>query len=254
VSGRLAGKVALVTGAASGIGAATVEAMRREGAIVIGTDVDAAWIAAGAAESAAAGDLRWALDVTRERDWSSVFDRAAAGVGVPDVLVNNAGVIPEIVAIARTTLDEWRRVMAVNLDGTFLGVAEAMRRMTGRGGAIVNVSSVAGLVGMPFNGAYGPSKAGVLMLTKGAALEGARLDPPIRVNAVHPGYIGTPMTESISGTLGAGRFERRVGEVVPMRRLGAARDVADAIVYLASDEARFVTGSSLVVDGGYTAQ
>ncbi len=253
MSARLAGRIALVTGAASGIGAATVEAMLREGAVVIGTDVNDAWIAR-AAHDADDRLHRWRLDVTREEDWAQAFDRAAAGIGVPDVLVNNAGVMPAIVSLAETRLEEWRRVMAVNLDGVFIGLAEAMRRMAGRGGAIVNVSSVAGLVGMPFNGAYGPSKAGVLLLTKGAALEGARLDPPIRVNAVHPGYIRTEMTGAISDVLGADRFDRRVRQTVPLGRMGDARDVADAIVYLASDEARFVTGTSLVVDGGWTAQ
>lgn len=257
MSGRLAGKLAIVTGAASGIGAATVAAMQGEGAIVVGTDVNDAWIAASGAVETEAGRIavrRLRLDVTQEKDWSAVFERVSNEIGVPDVLVNNAGVMPEIVSLAKTSLAEWRRVMAVNLDGGFLGVAEAMRRMTGRGGAVVNVSSVAGLVGMPFTGAYGPSKAGVLMLTKGAALEGARLNPPIRVNAVHPGYIRTEMTGAISEELGAERFDRRVRETVPLKHLGEARDVADAIVYLASDEARFVTGTSLVVDGGWTAQ
>src|SRR5690606_16911513 len=148
VSGRLAGKIALVTGAASGIGAATVAAMQGEGAIVVGTDVNDAWIAASVAVETEAQRIavrRLRLDVTQEKDWSAVFERVSNEIGVPDVLVNNAGVMPEIVSLAKTSLAEWRRVMAVNLDGAFLGVAEAMRRMTGRGGAIVNLSSVAGL-------------------------------------------------------------------------------------------------------------
>lgn len=123
-----------------------------------------------------------------------------------------------------------------------------------RGGAIVNVSSVAGLVGMPLNGAYSPSKAGVLLLTKCAALEGAALTPPIRVNAVHPGYIRTDMTDAISDTLGNERFERRVRKTVPLKHLGEAADIAEAIVFLACEQSKFMTGSSVVVDGGWTAQ
>jgi NAD(P)-dependent dehydrogenase (short-subunit alcohol dehydrogenase family) len=144
--------------------------------------------------------------------------------------------------------------MAVNLDGAFLGVKHAIRAMTGRGGAIVNVSSVAGLIGAPLNGAYSPAKAGVLLLTKSAALECAQLRPPIRVNAVHPGYIRTDMTGSISGTLGAERFERRVRNTVPLGHMGEPADIAEAIVFLACDQSRFATGSSLVIDGGWTAQ
>ncbi|HYF61115.1 MAG TPA: SDR family NAD(P)-dependent oxidoreductase, partial [Burkholderiaceae bacterium] len=223
MSGRLAGRVAVVTGGASGIGAATVALMLREGARVVATDVDARGGAASI--DALAPELRGAatfmpLDVTDEDAWEATFARVAREVGPPDVVVNNAGVMPEIVTLTRTSLAEWRRVTAVNLDGTFLGVKHAMLAMAGRGGSIVNVSSIAGLVGMPFNGAYGPSKAAVAMLTKGAALEGARSDPPIRVNAVHPGYIRTDMTGAIADVLGAERFGQRVRSVVPLRRMG----------------------------------
>ncbi|MBE0594498.1 MAG: SDR family oxidoreductase, partial [Gemmatimonadales bacterium] len=174
--------------------------------------------------------------------------------GPPDVLVNNAGVAPLLVPLAQTSLEEWRRVISVNLDGVFLGVKHGIRAMTGRGGAIVNVSSVAGLIGAPLNGAYSPAKAGVLLLTKSAALEGASLKPPIRVNAVHPGYIRTDMTGSISDTLGVERFERRVRRTVPLGHMGEPGDIAEAIVYLASEQSRYMTGASLVVDGGWTAQ
>jgi 3(or 17)beta-hydroxysteroid dehydrogenase len=252
---HLAGKVALVTGAASGIGAATVEALLREGAFVMATDVDAT---AGAAmltrTEAAAGRLAFVRqDVTREADWQTAVEAAAARFGAIDVLVNNAGIAPPHKSLAQTTLAEWRRVIEVNLDGVFLGVRQAFLAMAGRGGSIVNVSSVAGMVGMPMTGAYGASKAGVLLLTKGAALEGAHLSPPIRVNAVHPGYITTPMTGSIEDTLGAERFERRVRATVPLAHMGDARDVAEAIAFLAGGRSKFTTGSSLVIDGGWTA-
>ena len=256
MSRRLQDKVALVTGAASGIGAATVAMMLNEGARVVASDIDAEHGQQLMHRLSAHGaNLRFMRhDVTSEASWETLGTVCRTEFGPLDVVVNNAGVIPELVPLARTSLDEWRRVMAVNLDGVFLGVRFALREMAGRGGAVVNLSSVAGLVGMPLNGAYGPSKAGVLMLTKCAALEGAHGEHPIRVNAVHPGYIRTAMTDSISDTLGGQRFEQRVARTVPLKRLGEASDIAEAIVYLASDASRFMTGSSVVVDGGWTAQ
>lgn len=256
MAGRLDGKVALVTGAASGIGAATVQKMLVEGAVVMATDIDEARGVAQVSKLSSEGHMvRFAaLDVTQEAAWSRVLAACRDAYGPIDVLVNNAGVIPALVPLTETSLEEWRRVMAINLDGVFLGVKHAMREMSGRGGSIVNLSSVAGLVGMPLNGAYSPAKAGVLLLTKCAALEGAREQFPIRVNAVHPGYIRTEMTQAITATLGAERFERRVSQTVPLKRMGDPEDVAEAIVYLASDASRFMTGSSLVIDGGWTAQ
>ncbi len=257
MSGRLDGKVVLLTGAASGIGAATTELMLGEGARVVATDVDVARGEALVARLSAQAPGRIVflrLDVAQEAQWEAALAQAAARFAPIDVLVNNAGVAPALVPLAQTTLDEWRRVMSINLDGAFLGVKHAIRAMTGRGGAIVNVSSVAGLVGMPLNGAYSPAKAGVLLLTKCAALECAQMDPPIRVNAVHPGYIRTDMVGATSDTLGAERFERRVRKTVPLKRLGDAQDIAEAIVFLASTQSKFTTGSSLVVDGGWTAQ
>src|SRR5690606_6666798 len=215
-------------------------------ALPISTDVDPARGQAQVSRLAALhpGRIEFLrLDVTQEAEWESAFAHAAARHGPPDVLVNNAGVAPLLVPLAQTSLEEWRRVISVNLDGVFLGVKHAIRAMTGRGGAIVNVSSVAGLVGAPLNGAYSPAKAGVLLLTKSAALEGASLDPPIRVNAVHPGYIRTDMTGSISDTLGAQRFERRIQRTVPLGHMGEPVDIAEAIVYLACEQSRYMTGA-----------
>jgi 3(or 17)beta-hydroxysteroid dehydrogenase len=252
---HLAGRVALVTGAASGIGAATVAALLREGASVMATDVDAG---AGEALVLRLGGVEGRVgfvrhDVADEAAWQAAVAATEARFGPLDVLVNNAGIAPPLKTLATTTLDEWRRVNAVNLDGVFLGVREAFRAMARRGGSIVNVSSVAGLVGMPLTGAYGPSKAGVLLLTKAAALEGAHQAPPIRVNAVHPGYIRTAMTGGLSDVLGAERFERRVRATVPLEHMGDAGDIAEAIAFLAGGRSKFTTGSSLVVDGGWTA-
>lgn len=257
MTGRLQGKVGLVTGAASGIGAAAVESMLGEGGLVAATDIDTARRAALLARLAHFGAERLLflrLDVTQEADWEDAMAQTSACLGPVDILVNCAGVIPQLVPLTETSLEEWRRVMSINLDGTFLGVKHAMRAMAGRGGSIVNISSVAGLVGMPLNGAYSPAKAGVALLTKCAALEGAQDAFPIRVNAVHPGYIRTGMTDAISATLGGDRFDRRVRKTVPLKRLGDVVDIAEAIVFLASDQSKFTTGASLVVDGGWTAQ
>jgi len=257
MSGLVQGKVVIVTGAASGIGSATARLLLAEGAKVMVTDIDIKRGAALAFELDALypGCVQFfSQDVADEEQWVKVIDAAERAFGPLDVLVNNAGVLPALVGLAETTLEEWRRVMSVNLDGVFLGVKHAFRTMSSRGGAIVNLSSVAGLVGMPLTGAYSPSKGGVLLLTKAAALEGAKFERPIRVNAVHPGYIGTDMTTGIADILGAERFDRRVKQVVPLKALGAPEQVAEAVVFLASDKSKFTTGSSLVVDGGWTAQ
>jgi 3(or 17)beta-hydroxysteroid dehydrogenase len=257
MSGLLQDRSVVVTGAASGIGSATTRLLLGEGAKVLATDIDdkRGEILVRELDSLFPKRVRFLRhDVTQEHAWIRALDEAETSFGRLDVLVNNAGVLPALVGLADTSLDEWRRVMSVNLDGVFLGVKHAFRKMNGRSGAIVNVSSVAGLVGMPLTGAYAPSKGGVLLLTKAAALEGAKFEPPVRVNAVHPGYIQTDMTAGIADILGEDRFERRVKQVVPLKALGAPEQVAEAIVFLASDKSKFTTGSSLVVDGGWTAQ
>jgi 3(or 17)beta-hydroxysteroid dehydrogenase len=257
MSGLLHDRSVVVTGAASGIGLATTRLLLGEGAKVLATDIDEkrGEILVRELDSSFPKRVRFLRhDVTQEDAWIRTLDEAESSFGRLDVLVNNAGVLPALVGLAETSLEEWRRVMSVNLDGVFLGVKHAFRQMNGRGGAIVNVSSVAGLVGMPLTGAYAPSKGGVLLLTKAAALEGAKFEPPVRVNAVHPGYIQTDMTAGIADVLGEDRFERRVRQVVPLKALGSPQQVAEAIVFLASDKSKFTTGSSLVIDGGWTAQ
>lgn len=257
MSGLMRDRSVIVTGAASGIGSATVRLFLAEGAKVLATDIDDNRGDALARElkGSFADRIRFLRhDVAKEEDWLRAFENAGSSFGPPDALVNNAGVLPALVGLADTSIEEWRRVMSVNLDGVFLGVKHAFRAMSDHGGAIVNVSSVAGLVGMPLTGAYAPSKGGVLLLTKAAALEGAKFERPVRVNAVHPGYIRTDMTAGIADILGDARFDRRVKQVVPLRALGAPEQVAEAIVFLASDKSKFTTGSSLVVDGGWTAQ
>jgi 3(or 17)beta-hydroxysteroid dehydrogenase len=251
-AGKLAGKVALVTGAAGGIGAATTRLFAREGARVAASDLDETRGRALVEELPDGLFLRH--DVTDEDAWRETVAAVLGWAGALDVLVNNAGVMPALQPLEDTSLSEWRRVTAVNLDGVFLGLKHGIRAMKGRGGAIVNVSSIMGLVGAPIVGAYGASKGAVRTLTKSAAIECAHFKHRIRVNSVHPGYIDTEMTAGVAAPLGGERALARFARSTPLDRLGRAEDIAAAILYLASDDAAFVTGAELVVDGGYTAR
>lgn len=252
--GRLEGKRALVTGAAMGIGRAVAAAFAAEGAWVLATDL-AAEAPAGLGEEL--GE-RWAwaaLDVTDEAAWAAAVARARAEAGGLDVLVNNAGVVIDR-PLVETSLAEWRRLMAVNLDGVFLGTRAAIPAIAeAGGGAVVNLSSVYGLVGGPGLAAYAASKGGVRLLTKVAALECAAERNGVRVCSVHPGFVETPMVATALEAAASPEAARRALERLhPLGRLAAPAEVAAAVVYLASDEARFVTGAELVVDGGLTAR
>ena len=254
MAGRVEGKVALVTGAASGLGKAAAAMLVREGARVALTDRNEAGVreVAGAlGESARA----WALDVTKEADWERVVDEVVATFGRLDVVVNNAGIgiSKDIEALS---LEEWRLVHSVNLDGVFLGCKHAIRgmRQSGAKGSIINISSVAGLVGVDSLPAYCSSKAGVRLLTKSVALHCARKGYGIRCNSVHPTFIETPMVDdlaSLTGDMAAGKA--RLARMIPLGRIGEPDDIAYAVLYLASDESKLMTGSELVVDGGTTA-
>jgi 3(or 17)beta-hydroxysteroid dehydrogenase len=252
--GRVAGKIAIVTGAASGIGRACAEHLAREGAQVIGVDRDAE---AGARVAAALGPPHRvvALDVTDEAGWARLVAEAVAEAGRLDVLVNAAG-IGLLGDIEQASLADFRRMYAVNVEGVFLGcraVFAAMRQ--GGGGSIVNVSSVAGLVGDPNLPGYCASKGAVRLLSKSIALHGARRGANVRCNSVHPSFIDTPMVDGLVRALGDPVQARATLErAAPLGRLGHVDDVAHLVVYLASDEARFVTGAELVVDGGLTAR
>jgi 3(or 17)beta-hydroxysteroid dehydrogenase len=253
VLGRVNGKVALITGGASGIGLATARLFVDEGAKVVLTDRDKA---AAAAALAALGERAkfHLLDVTREDHWIAVTDAVAAEFGRIDVLVNSAGVAL-LKDIEATTLDDWRALMAVNLDGTFLGCKHAVRIMKERsGGSIVNISSVAGLIGNGNLAAYSASKGGVRLLTKSVALHCARKGYNIRCNSVHPSFVETPMLRAM---IAAGRdpakIEANYVNAAPLGRLAQPIEVARTILFLASDESAFTTGAELVVDGGLTA-
>ncbi len=249
----LEGKVALITGAASGIGAEAARLLAAHGAKIVAADLDEAGARRSARET---GGLAIAMDVASEDDWARAIAETLATLGKLDILVNCAGI--ELVrSIAETTLQDWRRVMSVNLDGVFLGTRAAIAAMGNRGGSIVNISSVAGINGFSRQAAYCASKGGVRLLTKASAVECAEAGLGIRVNSIHPGIIDTPMARQILGSVDAARrpeIEARWKQLHPMGRLGSAMDVAHCILFLAGDASAFVTGTELIVDGGLTAR
>jgi NAD(P)-dependent dehydrogenase (short-subunit alcohol dehydrogenase family) len=247
---RVAGKVALISGAARGQGAAEARMFAREGAAVVLGDVLVEQGEQVAREIAAAGGdaVFVPLDVTREADWTAAVALAEERFGRLDILVNNAGILgrPGILA---TTLEQWQHVVAVNQTGPFLGMRAAIPAMRrAGGGSIVNISSALATVGYGESASYTAAKGALTALTRTVAVELAR--EGIRVNVVHPGVIDTPMVDDAMGDDEAARAAQL--EVAPMRRIGRAEEVAAAVLYLASDEASFVTGAIVPVDGGLT--
>ncbi len=248
---RLEGRVALVTGAASGIGAATAVRLAQEGAAVLLTDVQD-----GPGEKQAAGirddggTARYThLDVTSEADWAAALRVAGTELGGVDILVNNAG-MGDLAAIEDTSLADWQRTMAVDSTGVFLGMRTAAALLAASEHAsVVNISSIFGASGgFGTSPAYHAAKGAVRTLTKNVALHWA--DRGIRVNSIHPGFIDTPILDGTKGT----EFETAILDLTPMRRLGRPEDVAAGVAYLAGDDAAFVTGAELYIDGGYMAR
>ena len=254
MTGRVAGKVAIITGGASGLGAESARRLAKEGACVVLTDLAAEAGQTLADEIAGAGGRArfMAHDVTDEAAWARVVAGTREAFGRIDVLVNNAG-IGEGEPFLESTLAGWRKVLGVNLDGVYLGMRAVAPEMAATGGgSIINISSILGLVGFPGATAYCAAKGGVRLLTKATALELAPLG--IRVNSVHPGFIETPM---VANSLLASENGNEMKEMLISRhalgRLGVPREIGDGVVFLASDESSFMTGSELVIDGGYTA-
>jgi NAD(P)-dependent dehydrogenase (short-subunit alcohol dehydrogenase family) len=251
------GKSVVITGGALGIGRACALKFAEEGAAVAVTDVDVNKGSIVAEEiRGRGGDAVFVEhDVADEAGWERVMRTVIERYKKLDVLVNNAGV-----ALAKdiehTTLEEWRWLMSINLEGVFLGTKHAIQTMKANGsGSIVNLSSIEGLVGDPNLAAYNASKGGVRLLTKSAALYCAKAGYNIRVNSVHPGYIWTPMVENFlksQGDVAQGR--KLLDSLHPIGHVGEPDDIAYGVLYLASDESKFVTGTELVIDGGYTAQ
>jgi NAD(P)-dependent dehydrogenase (short-subunit alcohol dehydrogenase family) len=253
--GRLSGKIALVTGGASvpGLGSATAIRFAQEGATVFVTDLDGAGAQKVAQAICAAGGAATGLmhDVTSQDDWDRVFSAIEAAHGRLDVLVNNAG-IAVLKMFAELSWEDWQRQNSVNLDSVFHGTARAvsLMRRTGTQGSIINISSIGGIVGVPACSAYAAAKGGVRMFSRTVAIECAREN--IRVNSVHPGMIMTNMMGGAQ-TDNADNYDG-LTESIPMGRLGDPDDIANMNLFLASDEARYITGAEFVVDGGMTAQ
>jgi NAD(P)-dependent dehydrogenase (short-subunit alcohol dehydrogenase family) len=239
---RLAQKVVLITGAAGAVGRAVAAAVRREGGTAFATDL------------AGRPDIDHPLDVTSEDDWRRGLAAVDRAHGRLDGLVNAAGIVL-LANVEDTDYAQWRRVLAVNLDGTFLGCRHALPLLRRTGGAIVNLSSISGIVGGHNLAAYNASKGGVRLLTKSVALHGARLKPPVRCNSVHPAFLEGPMVEDILAQTGRPEVARgQLARDIPLGRLGEPAEVAELCVYLLSDESRFVTGAEFAIDGGLTAR
>lgn len=258
---RVAGKIALVTGAAQGLGEAIAHMLAREGARVAVTDINAN----GAAEVAASinaerPDTALALphDVTKEEDWVRVLAETERAFGGLHVLVNNAG-IGLTKDLEQITLEEWRRVHAIDLDGVFLGCKHAIAVMaktakeTGLGGSIVNISSISGIVAGHNMAAYNSAKAAVRHLSKSVALYCAKKGFDIRSNSVHPVFVATPILDPLVARYGKEEAYAKLARQIPLGRIGEPDDIAYAVLYLASDESKFVTGAELKVDGGISA-
>ena len=238
---RLKGKTIFVTGAAGTVGAAVAQAVRKQGGIAVTSDL-------------AGLKADHLLDVASESDWQRAIAEIARKHDHLDGLVNAAG-LALLGNIEDTDFASWRKILSVNLDGTFLGCKYALPLLKVKGGTIVNLSSVLGLVGGQNFLAYNASKGGVRLLTKSVALHGARLDPQVRCNSIHPAFLEGPMVDDIlEHTEHPDGARARITRDIPLGRFGTAAEVADMCVYLLSDESRFVTGAEFVIDGGLTAR
>jgi NAD(P)-dependent dehydrogenase (short-subunit alcohol dehydrogenase family) len=254
---RVEGKVVIVTGGALGIGRATCVLLAQEGARVAVTDVldDAGAKVVGEIKAQGGSARYWHLDVSKEKQVARVFREVAKSFGGIDVLVSNAGIAGVNKPTHEVTEREWDRVITVNVKGVFFGTKHAIPYMRKRGGgSIINLSSIYGIIGAPDLPPYHASKGAVRLMTKTDALSYAREN--IRVNSVHPGYIWTPLVANLAGRSPQKQraLRKRLGSLHPVGHVGEPDDVAYGILYLASDESKFVTGSELVIDGGYTAR
>jgi len=248
---RLTNKVAIVTGAAGGMGKAIALLFAREGAKIMATDIQEDklkdWVSAARSEGL---NIQFAKhDIASETEWASITAETYSLYGQLDILINNAGIYPPGATTANTSLADWEHLLSINLTGAFLGTKTCLPLLTSSGkSSIVNISSIAGIVGG--NGpAYTASKGGLRLLTKDNAVEFAKFG--IRVNSIHPGGVLTPMTEFLLNTEGS---EDLIKNMCPLQRIGTADEIAYGALFLASDEASYVTGAELVIDGGLTAR
>jgi len=257
---RVKGKVALVTGGASGIGRASALLLAKEGAAVAVTDIqdDAGKDVVHAIKSAGGAGLYIHHDVADEQQWESVVAQVQDRFGRLDILVNNAG-IAITGSVLTMTLADWRRQQAINLDGVFLGTKHSLPLMRASGGgSIINISSLAGLKGSPTLAGYCATKGGVRLFTKAVAMECAGARDNVRVNSIHPGLIETPIWNAIIPGLAGGSNAPNLDAIseqgVPTGKKGLPEDIAAGVLFLASDESRYMTGSELVIDGGMSTR
>lgn len=257
MTGRVAGKKAFITGAAQGLGAAMARKLAAHGAKVALADINIEGARAVAAEidgaHGAGTAFAFSLDVTKEAQWIFALEEADAAMGGISVLVNNAG-ISRWGDIEQLSLEDWKLVMDVNVDSVFLGTKHALKYLRqNQPGSIVNISSIAGLIAGHNSPAYNASKAAVWLLSKGVALHCAKQGLNIRSNSVHPTYIDTPILEPLVQQFGKDTAHAKLGRQVPLGHIGEPEDVANAVLYLASDESKFMTGAELKLDGGLSA-
>ena len=257
--GRLAGKTAFISGGARGLGAEMARLLHGEGANVMVTDI------LEEEGHALVNDHEnmsfMAHDVLQEDQWAATIAATKEAYGGLDILVNNAGIAHNATTIEETSYEQWRKVVGIDLDAVFLGCKHGVGLMKDGGGSIINISSIYGIVGSAGQAPYHAAKGGVRLLTKALAVELAQLGYGIRVNSVHPGFVGTDMVrdglrQAVENGLMPG--ENEAIEILtmqtPIGRLGVPRDIANAVLFLASEESAWMTGAELVVDGGYTAQ
>jgi NAD(P)-dependent dehydrogenase (short-subunit alcohol dehydrogenase family) len=256
-AGRVAGKKAFVTGGAQGLGAAMARKFASEGAKVSLADINIEGARAVAAEiNKAHGEgtaFAFPLDVTREEQWTYALEEADAAMGGISVLVNNAG-ISLGGNLEQCSLDDFRKVMAVNVDSVFLGAKHALKYLReNQPGSIINISSIAGLIANHNGPAYNASKAAVWLLSKNIALYCAKQKLDVRSNTIHPTFIDTPILDPIRQAFGKEEGEAKLGRQIPLGHIGETDDIANAALYLASDESKFMTGAELKLDGGISA-
>jgi NAD(P)-dependent dehydrogenase (short-subunit alcohol dehydrogenase family) len=260
MAGRVANKTVLITGAAGGLGTAMAHMLAREGAKVAVTDVNLEGVQAlaDAINTDHPGHaFAFRQDVTSEDQWISVIDAAVSAMGGLSVLVNNAGIGGPLSFVEQDTVENWQRQYEINLRSIMLGTKHAMAHLRAAAPAsIVNISSVAGLAAAPGMGAYNATKAGVWMYSKTIALEAAKMDWNVRCNSVHPVFIKTPILDPFIAMAGGDedKAHERLARGIPLKRIGEPDDVAYAVLYLASDESKFITGTEFVIDGGMLAQ
>ena len=257
MAGRVAGKKAFITGGAQGLGAAMARMLAEEGAKVSIADINHVGAKTVAAEinTALGEDTAFAfpLDVTKEDQWIYALEEADAAMGGISVLVNNAG-ISRGGNIEQLSYDDWKLVMSVNVDSVFLGTKHALRYMRAhQPGSIINISSIAGLIAAHNSPVYNASKAGVWLLSKGIALHCAKQGLDIRSNSIHPTFIDTPILDPLRQQFGTEVAHGKLARQIPLGHIGEPGDIAQAVIYLASDESKFMTGAELKLDGGISA-